>query len=148
MIDGLRYKHVALYASDLRAAEVFYRQAFAAEVLFREAHDADGVWHTLPVKASWEDAERAGIELHMVVLVRDDISLPIFAGASVPRIIGLEVAVDEIADMRQRLPREAEVLSEGARSFVFSDPFDVEWQVSTTTAFRSSGEMYGRWLAL
>lgn len=148
MIGRMRYSHVALYSDDLRAAEEFYRQVFAAEVLFREAVDRDGVWHTLPLEASWDDAEEAGIELHMVVLERNGIFLPIFGGRSAPRIIGLEATIEEIGAMRRRLPDETEVVTEGGPKLVFVDPFDVEWQVSAGTGFRSQGEMHGRWLVV
>jgi predicted enzyme related to lactoylglutathione lyase len=57
----VRYCHVALYAEDLRAAEPFYGQTFAADVLFREAVDSDGVWHALPLDAGWEEAD-VGLE--------------------------------------------------------------------------------------
>ncbi len=148
MIARMRYSHVALHAEDLRAAEEFYRQVFAAEVVFRESVDRDGVWHTLPLAHGWDEAEEAGIELHMVALARDEIVLPVFAGPSVPRIIGLDVTIDDIDRMRQHLPEEAEVVTDGERALVFRDPFEIEWQVSAATGFRSSGEMHGRWLVV
>ena len=148
MIGRMRYRHVALYADDLRRAEDFYAHVFAAEVLFREAMSSDGVWQTLPLHATWDDAERAGIDLQLVVLRRDDIFLPVFLGESVPRIVGLEATVKEADEMRRRLPEEAQVLDESERQLVFADPFAVEWQVGIGTGFRSSGEMHGRWLAV
>jgi catechol 2,3-dioxygenase-like lactoylglutathione lyase family enzyme len=148
MITAMRYSHVALYVDDLRAAERFYKHVFTAEVLFREAVDAHGVWHTLPLEAGWDDAERAGVELEMVALKRDDIVFPIFAGPTARRIIGLEVAGEEIAHMRRRLPDEAEVVGVNEQQLVFVDPFDVQWQVRTGAGFRSSGEIHGRWLSL
>ncbi len=144
----MRYSHVALYADDLRAAERFYARVFAAEVLFREAVDANGVWHTLPLDSGWDDAARAGVELGMVALRRDEIVFPVFARRTAPRIIGLEVAGEEIAGMRGRLPDEAEVVAANERQLVFADPFGVEWQIRTRGGFHSSGEMHGRWLVL
>jgi hypothetical protein len=81
----------------------------------------------------------------MVALRRDEFVLPIFMGRSEPRIIGLAGA-EEIAAMRDRLPEGARVLADGEASLVFADPFGVEWQVSAAARFRSSGEIYGRWL--
>ncbi len=144
----MRYSHVALYAADLRAAEAFYRRAFAADLLFREARDRAGVWHTLPLDASWEDAERAGIEIHMVALGRDAVVFPIFKGEPGPRIIGLAIDAEELAALRDRLPDEAKVLAESGDTLRFKDPFGVEWQVATVQRFRSSGEMHGRWLVV
>ncbi len=148
MIAPMRYSHVALYADDLRGAEEFYAQVFAAEVLFREAVGRDGVWHTLRREASWEDAEEAGIELQMVALRRDEIVLPVFAGRPAPRIIGLDASAEEIEGMRRRLPDAADVLTHSGRQLVFTDPFGVEWQVRADTDFRSQGEMHGRWLVV
>lgn len=144
----MRVSHIALYAEDLRAAENFYARVFAAELLFREAVDGDGVWHTLPLSAGWDDATAVGIRVDLVVLRRDDLVLPVFAGRSSPRIIGLDVAAEEIEAMRARLPDEAHVLAEGEARLVFVDPFGVQWQVSAAAAFRSSGEIHGRWLPL
>lgn len=144
----MRYSHVALYVDDLRAAERFYTRALAADVLFREAVDASGVWRTLPLEAGWDEAARAGIDLHMVALTRDRLVFPVFLGPTAPRIIGLEVAGEEIEEMRRRLPDEAEVLASDEEQIVFADPFEVQWQVRSGAAFRSSGETRGRWFSL
>jgi catechol 2,3-dioxygenase-like lactoylglutathione lyase family enzyme len=142
----VRYSHVALYAADLRAAEEFYASAFAADLLFRESRDTDGFWHTLPLEATWEDAERAGIEIHFVALARDAIVFPIFEGERGPRIVGLKLDAEELDAVRDRLPGEAVVVAQGERTLVFRDPFEVEWQLATVAGFRSSGELHGRWL--
>lgn len=144
----VRISHVALYAEDLRAAEAFYERAFAAELLFREAVDADGIWHTLPLDVGWDDAAAADIRIDMVAVRRDDLILPVFVGRSEPRIIGLKASADEIGALHARLPEQARMLTHNNAEIVFADPFGVEWQVSTGTRFRSSGEMHGRWLAL
>ena len=123
MIGRMMYRHVAMYADDLRAAEDFYRLVFAAEVLFREAVSTNGLWATLPLGASWDDATEAGIEIEMVALGRDAFVLPIFAGRSASRIIGLEATIDEMRALRRRLPREAELVTEDERKLVFMDPF-------------------------
>lgn len=144
----MRYSHVALYVDDLRAAERFYTRALAADVLFREAVDASGDWRTLPLEAGWDDAARAGFDLHMVALKRDHLVFPVFLGPTAPRIIGLEVTGEEIAEMGRRLPDEAKVLARDEEQIVFADPFDVQWQVRSCAAFRSSGEIKGRWFSL
>jgi catechol 2,3-dioxygenase-like lactoylglutathione lyase family enzyme len=144
----MRFSHVALSVDDLRAAERFYTCAFAADVLFREAVDGKGVWRTLPAEAGWDDAARAGVEPHMVALKRDDIVFPVFVGPTVHRIIGLEVAHDEIEEMRRRLPDEAEIVAADEAQISFTDPFAVQWQVRSSPGFSSSGEMYGRWYSL
>jgi catechol 2,3-dioxygenase-like lactoylglutathione lyase family enzyme len=144
----MRYSHVALYVDDLSAAERFYVRTFAADVLFREGIDAEGVWRTLPLEAGWEDAARAGVDLHMVALRRNGVVFPLFLGETAQRIIGLQVAGDEIVEMRRRLPDEAEVLASNDEQLVFIDPFEVQWQVGSDTGFSSSGEIHGRWFSL
>jgi catechol 2,3-dioxygenase-like lactoylglutathione lyase family enzyme len=148
MIEPVRYRHVAIYVDDLRAAEDFYAQVFAAEVLFRETVDSAGVWRTLPLGSRWEHAEAAGIEIDMSVLQRDEVVLPLFVGRPSTRIIGLHASVDEIDAMRRRMPPGARVIAESEHDLAFADSFEVEWQVSVPGQFRSSGEIRGEWLAL
>ena len=148
MIERVRYRHVALYVDDLRAAEEFYGHVFGAAVLFREATDGGGLWRTLPLGSSWEDAEAAEIEIEMTVLQRDDVVLPLFVGRPSRRIIGLHATAEEIDAIRRRLPRGTRVIAANEEQLVFADPFDVEWQVSVAGPFRSSGEIGGHWLGL
>ena len=145
-MPGIGYRHVAVYVEELRRAEEFYGRAFAADVRFREAVDDDGVWRTLPPGAGWQDADRAGVAVAMTLLQRDEFFLPVFAGRSERRIVGLHASREEIRAMRGRLPGEASVLTESEGQLVFADPFQIEWQVTVPTPFRSSGELYGRWL--
>ncbi len=49
---------------------------FALEVAFREAETPEG-WGTLPDSADWDDAERAGFDIGLVMLYRDGFRLAI-----------------------------------------------------------------------
>jgi hypothetical protein len=48
-------------------------------VAFREAETAAG-WLTLPTSAGWEDAQRAGIDLGLVMLYRGGLRLALEPG--------------------------------------------------------------------
>jgi catechol 2,3-dioxygenase-like lactoylglutathione lyase family enzyme len=84
MNDQPAFTHVALCVADLRSAEALYADLFDMEVAFREAATPDG-WPALPEPAGWDEAERAGIRLGLVMLVHGGLH------------IALE-AVDEIDD--------------------------------------------------
>ncbi len=105
-----RFGHVALFVTDLQAAEAFYQETFGMEVLFREAEGDDGYWYTLPPGKGWEDAEGAGVETGMVALQRDELNLPIFRGK--PKFgtvleIGIAVPTEEIEAISSGLPESA-----------------------------------------
>src|SRR6266498_571663 len=98
--------HLALRVERLRDAEAFYRGLFAMEVAFREAETPDG-WWTLPQSAGWDDAERAGIDLGLVMLYRDGIRLALEAADAVAADgqlshVGVFVDEDELTRLRAR----------------------------------------------
>ena len=119
------------------------------EILFRET-ERDGEWWTLPAETGWSEARVGGVEVHMVVLRRDDLVLALFHGApargSVHEIC-LGLAVDEV-DGLVPTPDDAVTIVERSPGFVrFDDPFGFRWVVQDPRAsFRSSGEIARRWL--
>jgi len=145
-------RHVALIVPDLRAAEGYYQSMFDMELIGREAELADGLWYTLPFDKGWDEAEAAGIELNMIALRKDEFVLALFRGDAPPGqvyVIGLNMPTEEIAGVRVRLPKEAQV-SEGAPdSLEFRDAYQITWQISVPGGqFRTSGEFANRWLEL
>lgn len=81
---------------------------------------------------------------------RDAIVLALFRGAP-QRGTVLEVcfglAADEIDAVRARLREEAITLEHRERWLRFDDPFGFRWTLQEPhIAFRSSGEIAGRWL--
>src|SRR5262245_44764176 len=91
------FTHVALRVGSLREAETFYRDLFGLEVAFREAETPDG-WATLPDSAGWDDVERAGLQLGLVMLYRGGFRLALEAADTVVgngRLSHLGVFVDE-----------------------------------------------------
>jgi len=143
-------KHMALFVPDLRAAESFYRRIFGMDLLFRESDLGGESWYTLPSEKGWEDAGIAGIELAMVALKRDEFVLALFRGAPQPgtvREICFGLAADEIETVRARLPEEVITPEHRERWLRFDDPFGFRWTLQEPhVAFRSSGEIAGRWL--
>ena len=147
---GYTFGHLALFVMDLRAAEGFYQQTFGMEVLFREAEGEDGYWYTLRPGKDWDDAEKAGVEIRMVALQRDDVRLPIFRGEPQPGTvleIGVAVPAQEIEAISSRLPEDATRLPHEHGDLFFSDPFGYTWHInSDTEGFLSNGEVTGHWL--
>jgi catechol 2,3-dioxygenase-like lactoylglutathione lyase family enzyme len=146
------FRHLALYVSDLRKAETFYRDVFGMEVLFREVETSSDDWYTLRPDDGWEEAEAAGVEIAMVALQRDDFTLAIFPGEPRPGTvveIGITVALDEVEEIDRRLPDEATRIRHEHGDVYFADPFGFRWNVTCTgTRFVSNAEIDGRWLEL
>lgn len=147
----IAYKHLALFVSDLLAAEEFYAATFGMRVMFREVLAADGQWYTVPDGKGWDEIEATGAAMAMVALGAGDLVLPIFSGDPQPGTvleIGLTVdSQEEIDAMSDRLPDDATLLNHEYGDFFFSDPFGYTWHVNREgQAFRSNGEHSGRWL--
>jgi catechol 2,3-dioxygenase-like lactoylglutathione lyase family enzyme len=143
-------KYVALHVPDLRAAETFYRDAFAMDPLFRESEREDGTWHTLRANLDWDEVDAHGLAVHMVALGRDAFVLALFHGAPARGTV-FELCVglppDEIGAVRARLPEGATLIESGPDHLRFEDPFGFRWVVQPYAAtFSSSGEIAGRWI--
>lgn len=149
---GTLVRHVALVVPDLRAAESYYQALFDMEVIGREAVLSDGLWYTLPFDKGWDDAEASGIELNMLALRRDRFVLALFKGDApqgrVP-VIGLTMPTEDIARVRARLPKDAQISEMSPQSLEFCDGFPIAWQISAPgNEFRTSGDVADRWLEL
>jgi catechol 2,3-dioxygenase-like lactoylglutathione lyase family enzyme len=144
----LSIRHIALFVSDLRAAEDFYRNVFDMQVIMREAERDDGQWYTLRADKGWEDATAAGIGLDMVALKRGDFVLALFRGhptGGAVLEIGLRLASEEIAAILDGLPSGVKRLEDD--DLKFTDPFGFTWSLSRIgDVFRSNGDWAGRWL--
>ncbi len=147
--------HLALRVERLRDAEAFYRGLFAMEVAFREAETPDG-WWTLPQSAGWDDAERAGIDLGLVMLYRDGIRLALEAADAVAADgqlshVGVFVDEDELTRLRaSAADAGCRIVQDRAQALVFDDPFGVRWELNTfpydDPPSLSTGARAGRWL--
>jgi len=143
-------EYIALCVPDLRAAEGFYRRAFAMDLLFRESEREDGTWQTLRADLDWDDVDARGIDVEMVALRRDAVALALFHGTPAPGTlfeISIGVTPKEADAIRARLGAEATVLESTPEWLRFQDPFGFRWAVQPHDAvFRSSGEIAGRWI--
>ena len=147
---GGSLRHIALSVADVHAAEDYYRAVFGADLIGREAKLEDGLWYTLPPDKDWSAAEAAGVDLGMTALRKNRIVLALFAGHS-PRerflVIGLSFHAEEIAQIRSRVPNDAEIMVDGPDRLEFRDSHGIDWQISVPEiAFKTSGEIAGRWL--
>jgi catechol 2,3-dioxygenase-like lactoylglutathione lyase family enzyme len=149
--------HVALRVERLREAEEFYRGVFALEVAFREAETADG-WWTLPESANWDDAERARIDLGLVMLFRGGLRLALETADVVAQDgqlshVGVFVDDDELTRLRGvAADFGCEIVADRAQALVFDDPFGVRWELNSfpydDPPSLSTGARRGRWLEI
>lgn len=149
----MRTKHVALHVTNLERAEAYYRRVFDLDVVTREARsggdvaDAE-VWAQLPDSATWDDARRADVEIHMVGLGRADLLLALFPGHPQPGtvfLIAVVATVEEIASVRERLPGDAAIEVDRDDALTFVDLFGFRWQLCGP-GFSGPGDRHGRWL--
>jgi catechol 2,3-dioxygenase-like lactoylglutathione lyase family enzyme len=150
------FTHFALIVTPLRQAEEFYRTLFALDVAFREAETADG-WYTLPVDASWDDAEAAGISLGLCSLHRDAFTLALEDGSNREggRLshVGVQVDTQDLERLRTLAPSlECQVVQDGPTILVFDDRYGVRWEMTTISyddpRRLSTGARTGQWLSV
>ena len=143
-------RHIALLVPDLRAAEQYYQVVFKMEIIGREALLEDGLWYTLPLEKSWNDAEAAAIDLGMLALRKGAFVLALFRGGAVfgqVFAVGLAMPGNEIASIRLRLKEDVEILEAGPANLSFRDPYQIIWQISIPgDEFRTAGDFANRWL--
>jgi catechol 2,3-dioxygenase-like lactoylglutathione lyase family enzyme len=147
--------HVALRVERLREAEMFYRSLFALEVAFREAETPDG-WWTLPEAADWDDAQRAGIDLGLVMLYRGGLRLALEAADAVAEDgqlshVGVFVDEDELTRLRAvTADLGCKIVLDRAQALTFDDAFGVRWELNNfpydDPPSLSTGARTGRWL--
>jgi catechol 2,3-dioxygenase-like lactoylglutathione lyase family enzyme len=147
--------HVALRVERLREAEMFYRSLFALEVAFREAETPDG-WWTLPESADWDDAQRTGIDLGLVMLYRGGLRLALEAADAVAedgQLSHVGVFVDEGELTRLRAVTAdlgCKIVLDRAQALIFDDAFGVRWELNSfiydDPPSLSTGARTGRWL--
>ena len=149
------FTHIALRVVRLREAEAFYRELFALDVAFREAEAPEG-WATLPESADWDDAERAGIQLGLVMLHAGNLRLALEAADAVVADgwlshLGVRVDETELTRLRETAAKlGGGIVSDRPQALVFDDPFGVRWELNTfpydDPRRLSTGARLGRWL--
>lgn len=149
------FTHVALRVERLREAEAFYCGLFELEVAWREAETPQG-WYTLPESAGWGDAERAGIDLGIVMLYRDGLRLALEAVESVAEDgqlshVGVFGDEDDLRRLREvAAGAGCDVVLDRERALIFDDPFGVRWELNSFAyddpPSMSTGARTGSWL--
>ena len=146
------FRHIALVVPDIREAEEYYQPLFNMELIGRQAELEDGQWYTLPRNKSWEDANAAGVELGMLALRKGEIVLAFFPGPQPSGqvfAIGLAMPPEHIAEVKRRLPKDAEILLDRPEQFNFRDRYGISWQlVPSGHEFLMNGDSAGRWIDL
>lgn len=151
------FTHIALRVQRLREAEEFYCGLFALEVAWREAETPEG-WYTLPEPAGWDDAERAGIDLCIVMLFRDGLRLALESGESVAddgRLshVGIFGDQGELQRLREVVGEAGcDVVLDREQALIFDDPFGVRWELNSfpydDPRSMSTGARTGNWLSI
>ena len=143
---------IALYVTNLKEAEEYYRSLFGMDVITREAPMEDGVWYALPPDKGWADLDKAGIELGMLALRKDDLVLALFAGEPKPGqifTIGLSMTADEMDKLHSRLPKKQVATYKEGKMLHFDDKFRLHWQIYLAPHhFQSAGITRGNWMNL
>ena len=145
-------RQIGILVPNLLDAEAYYQQLFDMKLIGRESLLPDGLWYSLPMDKYWEDAEQAGYMIGMLALRRGAFALALFPGDLQPGqlyIIGLNMPVEEISAVRDRLPPETEVWQDEPEALTFRDRYQIVWQIYPSgTEFQTSGESQRRWLKI
>jgi catechol 2,3-dioxygenase-like lactoylglutathione lyase family enzyme len=151
------FTHVALRVERLREAESVYCSLFGLKVAWREAETSEG-WRTLPESADWEDAERSGITLGLVMLYRDGVRLALEATDAIAEKgqlshLGLFVDEDELGRLRKVAPDVGcELVLDRPQALILDDPFGIRWELNSfpydDPPSMSTGARAGEWLEI
>ena len=130
--------YILVQVNDLRKAEMFYQDFFGMRLLGRLRRGPDGTLAPLPVDYSWDRALQTGELADTTFLSNGPLTLA-------AQSVGLGVALDQGALLTvsigvdshtfvtfkgEVLMRPLTVLRSGVASFLFRDPFNVNWEVT------------------
>jgi catechol 2,3-dioxygenase-like lactoylglutathione lyase family enzyme len=144
------FTHIGLVLPDIRQAEDFYRSLFGMEVVCREAITPAG-WKTLDQSIGWERANELGLDIAMIVLAKLPFALAIErsnAGEVVaPSHTGLFIAEPAFSKVKTEvlqmgLPYKSDI----PQRFVFTDPFQVWWEITSDTKLYTARDRGAGWI--
>lgn len=132
-IRGLH--HLVLLVDDIPEDELFYRELFDMEVLFREGA-LDGTPGTVPEDVEWDEALSKGVTPYMSFLGRDDLFLAVATAdgdTTSGRFDHVALEVDKstfesITDRAEELGCEVEQNASHHRTI--HDKFGIEWELN------------------
>lgn len=135
-IEAINY--VLVQVNDLQRAETFYQEFFSMELLGRLRRGADGAQVPLPKDYSWERALQTGeladtsfLSNGPLTLAAQRVGLGTVLGKGAIELVSIGVDARTFANLKGTvLMRPLTVLRSGVASFVFRDPFNVNWEVA------------------
>ena len=130
--------YVLAQVNDLGKAEAFYQNFFGMELLGRVRRGPDGTLVPLPRDYSWERALQTGeladttfLANGPLTLAAQRVGLGVLLGQGALEIVSLGVDSHTFATIKgEVLMRPLTVLRSGVASFVFRDPFNINWEIA------------------
>ena len=130
--------YVLVQVNDLRKAEQFYQDFFAMQLLGRVRRGPDGTLMPLPADYSWDRALQSGemaetsfLSNGPLTLAAQRVGLGVILGQGPLETVSLGVDSRTFAAIKgEVLMRPLTVLRSGIASFVFRDPFNVNWEIA------------------
>ena len=130
--------YVLVQVNDLRKAEQFYQDFFAMELLGRVRRGPDGTSIPLPPDYSWDRALQSGelaetsfLSNGPLTLAAQRVGLGVLLGQGALETVSLGVDSRTFATIKgEVLMRPLTVLRSGIASFIFRDPFNVNWEIA------------------
>jgi catechol 2,3-dioxygenase-like lactoylglutathione lyase family enzyme len=130
--------YVLAQVNDLRKAEAFYQDFFGMELLGRVRRGPDGTLVPLSRDYSWERALQTGeladttfLSNGPLTLAAQRVGLGVLLGQGALEIVSLGVDSHTFATIKgEVLMRPLTVLRSSVASFVFRDPFNINWEIA------------------
>jgi hypothetical protein len=130
--------YIQIQVNDLRRAEQFYQEFFGMTLLGRVRRDQNGTMIPLPGNYSWEQALQTGeladisfLNNGALTLAAQRIGIAVLAAQGALNAVSLAVDARTFNRIKgEVLMRPLTVLRSGVASFVFRDPFLVNWEIT------------------
>lgn len=130
--------YILIQVNDLRRAETFYQDFFAMELLGRLRKSPDGLQTPLPRDYSWDRAMQTGeladttfLSNGPLTIAAQRVGLEALISNGAVELVSIGVDARTFATIKgQVLMRPFTILRSGVASFVFRDPFMVNWEVA------------------
>ena len=130
--------YILVQVNDLRKAEVFYQEFFGMRLLGRVRRGPDGTLTPLPSDYSWDRALQTGeladttfLSNGPLTLAVQSVGLGVILGQGALETVSIGVDSHTFATFKgEVLMRPLTVLRSGVASFIFRDPFNINWEVA------------------
>jgi hypothetical protein len=130
--------YLLVQVNDLRKAEVFYQEFFGMQLLGRVRRGPDGALLPLPGNYSWDQALQTGeladttfLSNGPLTLAAQSVGLGVVLGQGAVETVSIGVDSRTFAAFKgQVLMRPLTILRSSVASFIFRDPFNVNWEVA------------------